>query len=349
MLEDICANHAMPETPHERSLFAFIKDWLNGEQTITTQTSGSTGPPKPWTFSRSQAEHSAQLTAQALSLTSGMNALLCMNPSYIAGKMMIIRSLTVGMYIYAVDPTSHPLIHLPHELIIDFAAMVPLQVSTILSSAQREQMNRIRICLVGGAQTDAQLQSLMGNFSTAFYESFGMTETLSHIALRKLPCDESTPFTALPGVRVAQDERGCLVIHAPHLATTIYSNDMVDLIDDHSFFWKGRIDNIINTGGVKVSPEKIEQDILPIFSSLGLNNRFFISSISDGKLGEQIILVIEGAINNEQADQLLRLIHQTIERYSRPRAIYVASSFELTPTNKIKRRESLRDARQLQK
>lgn len=336
--EAMLAGGAFPSTGTEFELttLSFCRDWLNGLNEFQVTTSGSTGTPKTITFTREQLIASARLTQQALGLKAGMTALLCLDPSFIAGRMMIVRSIFIGMNLVAVEPSANPLNAITQ--LIDFAAFVPYQISTILNSAI-EKLKSTGIIIIGGGPVDADLEekfSILG--SSKVYTTFGMTETLTHIALRQLHPERETFFTALPGVSVTTDTRDCLVIQAPHLPEVIVTNDVVELYDESRFTWLGRIDNVINTGGVKVNPEHIEQTIRPLIIPYAPS--YFIGSMPDAAFGERIVLVLEGAIVKD-TDELLAAIRACVPKFAVPKAVYFLPSFIYTPTGKINRKKTI--------
>jgi len=258
--------------------------------------------------------------------------LLCLSTNYIAGKMMIVRALVGHLHLIAIEPASYPTINKP----VKFAAMVPMQVETLLSSTEGlEVMSYIDKLIIGGSATSALLETKLQNVSTNCYATYGMTETVSHIALRKINgSDSSDEYRALEGVWFEQDERDCLVIHAPHLqAEPFITNDIVKLKNRNCFEWIGRFDNVINSGGVKLFPETIEKKI-----SSFIAQRFYITSRKDEKLGEKVVLVIESEPFTELKKQQLDVqLNSKLGKFEKPREIIFKQRFEETSTGKVKR------------
>ena len=327
----------------ERDTLSFCHDWLNGKTDFEIETSGSTGQPKKIIIRREQMEASARLTAKALNLQSGYNALLALDPDYIAGKMMLVRSLVIGMNTIAMEPCADPLKVLGNER-IDFIALVPYQVRTILQSAASiKKLDNIKVLIVGGAALDQQSVDLLQYSKCQVFHTYGMTETISHIALQKINGKQKQEyFETLPGVSLAKDERDCLIIDAMPLGLQpIRTIDVVNLFSETSFQWLGRWDNVINTGGVKVFPEKIEKEIEKIFYQFKLQNRFFVAGLPDPLLGSKVTLIIEGELNREILDKATQALRTTLSKYEMPRENKILHKFIETKTQKINRLATL--------
>lgn len=315
----------------ERPLGNFLLDWVSPQPHLEVFTSGSTGTPKKIVVQKTAMINSAVATGTYFNLHPGHTALLCLPCSGIAGKMMLVRALMLGLQLEYVKPSSTPLKHT--QTFYDFAAMVPLQVQNSL-----EQLIQIKTLIVGGAPVSRSLKTDLYSVSTQVFETYGMTETLSHIAVKPLGQQMPGVFETLPGVKIAVDDRGCLVIQAPHLVKDkIITNDLVALIGDTRFRWLGRYDTIINSGGIKLVPEQVEEKL----SSL-IHSRFFVAGLPDEILGQQLVLLIE----NEQISptQLLQDIKAlpTIGLYEIPKKIFCVSAFAETRTGKIHRQKTLR-------
>ncbi len=336
--------HFTFNTPFEESTINFCKDWLNGRDQFEIQTSGSTGTPKKISFTREQLEASARLTENALQLKEGFNALVCLDTKYIAGQMMLVRSFVTGMNVIAVEPGSNPFEQISSELKIDFAALVPYQIQAILNSEHVQRFNAVQKIIIGGAAISNDLVDQLQNYSCSFYATYGMTETISHIALQKLNGEEKQEFFhPLPSVEVEKDGRGCLVIDASHVSKTkLITNDIVELNEDQSFRILGRWDNVINSGGVKISPELVEEKLKVIFNKLHLSNRFFITGMPDKKLGAKVVLVIEGDfLSEEKIGPLQNLFKKGLIKYEVPREIRFVDTFVQTETQKINRLKTI--------
>ena len=238
---------------------------------------------------------------------------------------MVVRALELGLDLKVVEPSSNPLNGIKE--IIDFSAMVPFQLENSLN-----QLNKIKTLIIGGGQVSPKLVEKLQIESTQVYETYGMTETLTHVAIKPLNGPNiSDLFRALDGIHFEKDDRGCLAIHASALnPVPIVTNDLVELIDENSFRWLGRFDNVINSGGVKIIPELVEAKLLSIIP----NNRFFINGESDESLGEKVVLVVEGNV--------IEISFDSLEKFEKPKEIYFISEFLETESGKIRRGETLK-------
>ncbi len=304
-------------------VYQFILEWLSDEDYVVVHTSGSTGKPKEMRLLKKDMIASALKTVSYFKLSQTKTALLCLSANYIAGKMMLVRAFVAGFNLLLVEPCGSPLKLKPG--CIDFIAMVPLQVYNSISYFNKD----IKSVIVGGGAVSAELKNKLLSLPTDFYETYGMTETVSHVAIREIGGGD-TCFKAMPKVRFKLDERGCLVIVAPDISEVeVVTNDLVDLKSNEEFEFLGRYDNVINTGGVKVIPEEVEQKILGV-----LNVPFVIISLPDDKLGEKVVMVLEKTLYTDLPD--LSLI---LTKYQMPRQIFTIPQFPITETGKIKRRE----------
>jgi len=298
-------------------------EWLHPSPTVNLQTSGSTGTPRKISMKKSEMENSARLTAGAFDLKRGDRALLCLPPRFIAGRMMLVRAMHLGLDLQVVEPSSDPLAEVQGN--IDFAAMTPLQLSHSIAQGGLE---KVKILLVGGAQVSPALVKQIQTLKTRIFESWGMTETASHVAIRPLNgTRKSDCFSALPGVSFLQDERGCLVVRADHLGgEAIVTNDIVELLSHQHFRWLGRYDNVINSGGVKIFPELIEQKLATHLAA----RQFYITATADEALGEKVVLLIEG-----EPFPLPRKIWDSLAKYEKPREVRFLDRFSRTESGKI--------------
>ena len=317
---------------YEQEFASFLLEWFSDSEIIITNTSGSTGSPKAIQLEKTKMMASARATGAALHLGEKTEALLCLSTNFIAGKMMIVRALVLGWHLHAVAPSRNFLVEYDNEY--DFVAMVPYQVLHSL-----DDLDKIKTLLVGGGPITPDLQKRLQGVKTKVYASYGMTETITHVALRLVNGENrSDAFKALPDVSFSQDQRGCLVIKAPYIfIAPIITNDVVSLLSDTQFVWEGRIDNVINSGGVKIHPEKIENKLAD-----HIKVPFFISSLPDEALGEKVILVIEAPSKNKEASGLNQSSFKDLAPYERPKKIYTVSSFPYTDTGKVRRQEILR-------
>ena len=338
-IDDIRANRATAQTAFEQATFNFTRAWLSDEDSFIITTSGSTGEAKPISITRSQMKESAMRTVDALGLIENDVSFVCLNTQYIGGRMMLVRALETNMRILAVEPSSTPLAGIRDH--IDFAAMVPLQVEATLASDEASKFDEMKAVIIGGAVVSDTLQASIQKIKAPVYATYGMTETVSHIALKRLNGDKaSSYFTVLPGIGIQRDERECLVIKAPYLPETIVTNDLVEIIDRNTFHWLGRWDNVINSGGIKVMPEKIEAEIGKIFNSLNVHQNYFVHGIPDKRLGSKIILVVEGEFFVKK-NEVLDALYQTFSKYEVPREIISIPNFAYTSTGKINRKKTL--------
>ena len=308
-------------------IYRFILEWYNDSEHITANTSGSTGDPKLILLKKKHMIASALKTNAFFKLGKETSALLCLSANYIAGKMMIVRAIVGEFNLIIKQPSGNPLTDLHPK--IDFASLVPMQLSNCMKEVV--QGDHVENIIIGGGAISKTLVSALKGSKTACYETYGMTETVSHVAIRKVGDDA---FKAMPGVSFSLDERECLVIEANDIAdSVIVTNDIVKLVSNQEFIWLGRFDNIINSGGIKVVPEKIEAKL-----ANRIPGRFYISSVTDVKLGEKIVLVVEE--NNPISDitQIKSLISQ-LPKYEQPKQVCVIHKFPLTETDKIKRKD----------
>jgi o-succinylbenzoate---CoA ligase len=342
--EELAKGSIRLNSAFERSTLAFCHSWLNNILHFDIRTSGSTGTPKVISFTRQQLEASARLTESALLLKKEYRALVCLPTEYIAGQMMLVRSLVTGMSIYATEPVANPFLTIPDNIRIDFAALVPYQLLAVLNSPVAYRLNEVKQIIIGGAPLALDVIDQLQSFSCSFYATYGMTETISHVALQRLngPHRQHS-FYPLSSIGFSKDERGCLVINAPHVsAEALVTNDLVDLRDDGSFAVLGRWDNVINTGGVKVLAEELERKIKVIFTRLQLLNRFFVAALPDKMLGEKVILVVEGeSFSPTLLDQLSIRLKEELSRFELPKDIRFVSSFAETETQKLNRKKTL--------
>ncbi len=338
-VQEIVKDSEAARSPFEELTFRFIREWISGQETFSMTTSGSTGPPKRIVLSRKQMIVSARLTAAQIKLRNDATALLCIDPSYIGGKMMLVRSLVLGLQIVAVDPVANPLVSIPVDKCVEFAAFVPYQVQSILESKHPHLLNNLNQVLIGGAPLNAAICQALDRFQCKCYETYGMTETISHIALRLVNTDlKQAHFHVLPGVSISQDARGCLVVNAGHLHEPVVTNDIIEIAGPHEFLWLGRWDNVINTGGVKVLPDKVERPLERIFLDNNLHSRFFIAALPDEKLGNRLVLIIEGVdFSSEILKQSLDQLKLVVGPYEIPKEVYSVPAFKTTGTQKIDR------------
>lgn len=318
----------------------FFSEWNNDSDRVLVHTSGSTGKPKPMMVEKKRMLNSARITCDFLGLKPGDSALLCMSLDYIAGKMVVVRSIERHLHLISVSPSGHPLKDINEE--ITFAAMVPMQVyNTLQVPEERERLTHIRHLIIGGGAIDAslekELQALPGNI--AIWSTYGMTETLSHIALRRINGAEASEwYQPFDSVKISQTEEGCLVIDAPQVcAETLVTNDIVEIesyiynkVEKLRFRIKGRKDNVICSGGIKIQIEEVEALLKP-----HLEKPFMLAKKKDEKFGEIAVLLSE--------DKEIKTVEATIRRllsdhkYWIPREFLHVEHLPLTETGKPKR------------
>lgn len=302
---------------YERALGEFIMDWMDNTDSINVKTSGSIGVPKEIRLSKQSMVASAIKTGDYFNIEIGDTVLHCLPTDFIAGKMMLVRAMILGLSLDLKAPNSNPLKDSNREY--DFAAMIPLQAQNSM-----DKIRNIKTLIVGGASISPELHSaLVANHDHCF-ETYGMTETITHIAVSKLYIPKQ-PFKALPGVQVSVNAQGCLLIDAPHVSEDIITtNDLVNLIDNNSFTFKGRNDNVINSGGFKISPETVEAKLSSV-----IKKPFFISGLPDDKLGYKLVMIIEGKIS--QTDQINLKIQSCndLNKFEAPKSLVFVNKIEI--------------------
>lgn len=307
----------------EKPVGDFLLDWFDGKNYIEMETSGTTGTPKTISISKQAMVDSALATGDFFDLQPGNKALQCLPVKYVAGKMMLVRAMILGLDLEFVAPSSHPLRNNENEF--DFVAMVPLQAQNSIA-----ELKKVKKMIVGGAAINKTLEKQLLKLPTEVYETYGMTETITHIAARKLG---EKAFTVLPDVTISYDDRNCLVIHAPRISPdVIVTNDIVELVNENQFIFLGRMDNVINSGGIKLIPEQIEEKLAG-----KIHQRFFISSKPDKELGHKVVLIIEG--DQQQFDESL---YEALDKYEKPKEIIFISKFKETTTGKLLRKETIK-------
>ena len=313
------------------SLEVFLSEWNNDSPFVHVQTSGSTGAPKPMQIEKQRMLNSARITCDFLGLQPGNTALLCMSLDYIAGKMMVVRALERHLKLMTIAPSGHPLSGLVED--IDFAAMVPMQVYNSLQvPEERERLMQIRHLIIGGGAIDDALADQLKDFPNAVWSTYGMTETLSHIALRRLNGPEASLwYTPFPSVSLSLSPDSCLVIDAPEVCPErLITNDIAELSPDYRFRILGRKDNIICSGGIKIQAEELERQLRPL-----LHLPFIITKCPDEKFGEIVVLLTEGS-----TDEARQFCERILPKFHQPRVYLHVSHIPLTATGKPARHEA---------
>lgn len=322
------------------SLDEFLEEWNSPSPYVHVQTSGSTGAPKPMLVEKSRMLASARRTNDFLGLQPGDTALLCMSLDYIAGKMMVVRALERGLKLITIAPSGHPLAQANSPL--SFAAMVPLQVYNSLQvPEEKDRLKSIRHLIIGGGAIDDALAAELKSFPHAVWSTYGMTETLSHIALRRLSGPEASDwYTPFSSVSLSLSDEGTLLIDAPELcATPLITNDIAELssvncplstVNSPSFRILGRKDNTICSGGLKIQAEELEHQLRP-----HLSDPFLITKRPDPKFGEVVVLLTEGS-----TDDARQVCEHILPRFHQPRAYLHVARIPLTETGKPARHEA---------
>ena len=315
--------------PHEMEIGSFLLEWLSQDDFIKVNTSGSTGNPKSILLKKRHMVNSALATGNYFHLNSGDTALLCLPTEFIAGKMMLVRAMVLGLKLEFVKPVTNPLTLTSRRF--DFAAMVPLQLQNSI-----EQIEIIKKLIIGGAPVSKDLKVAIEGKQTQVFETYGMTETITHIAVKGINTEPYNVFETLPFVSVSQDDRGCLVIDAPKISNSkIITNDLVELINENQFNWLGRYDSVINSGGVKLIPEQIELELEQL-----ITKPFFVAGLPDEKLGQKLILLVEGEVDE---NQLITLIKEEskLTKFQIPKRVICVSNFKRTENGKLNRTKTL--------
>lgn len=327
--QDFSVHHRVDleiKSEFHKELFDFLRQWFSDSETMDVKTSGSTGTPKVMSVEKARMMQSAKLTCSFLNLKKGYKALLCMPLQYIAGKMMVVRSLVCGIDLYLIQPSGNPLKNT--NLFFDFAALVPLQVfNSLQEPIELVRLKKIKNLIIGGGAIDPVMENSLKDFPNNVYSTYGMTETLSHIALRKLNGKEASDnYFLLDSVHISLSDERTMIIDAPLVSHEIlYTNDIVEVNNDGSFKILGRRDNVINTGGIKVQIEEVERAIKQF-----IDVPFAISSLPEPKFGEIIVLVSDQEID-------LSLIQDLTPSYYIPKKSIVVQKLPLTETSKIDR------------
>ena len=308
-------------------LDAFMQEWQNEDPMVWVHTSGSTGTPKPMQVEKKRMMASARLTCQFLGLQTGDSALLCMPLQYIAGKMVVVRSLIAGLRLIPVAPCGHPMKDLKE--IPTFAAMIPMQVFNSLQDIEESnKLKKIKHLIIGGGAIDDSLTEELESFPNAVWSTYGMTETLSHIALRRLNGPEASPwYTPFDNVNIRLSEENTLIIHAPNVcAVELITNDIAEINEAGKFRIKGRKDNIINSGGIKIQIEEVES----LLKSHGVAD-CQITAIPDAKFGEIVVLLYSHAYTESEIKSVCEKVLPT---YWIPKHYKAVSHLPLTGTGK---------------
>jgi len=306
----------------EKPVGDFLLDWFDDKSYLEINTSGSTGIPKLIRVDKQAMVNSALATGNFFDLQPGDKVLHCLPAKYVAGKMMFIRGFILGLEIDFVAPSSHPLDRLDYDY--DFAALVPMQAQYSL-----DKLKHIKKIIIGGAKITKPLEDKLLKIKSEIYETYGMTETITHIAAKRIG---EEAFTVFPNVMLSLDDNNCLLIKAPSISNElIETNDIVEMVSENEFIWLGRYDNVVNSGGIKLIPEQIEEKL-----ATRIPRRYFVIGQADPVLGEKLVLIVEG-----EPIPIEKEVFDVLDKYEKPKEIHFVKHFEETPTGKIIRKETL--------
>jgi len=329
---DLEINNLHAETDFEKKVIFFLEEWFSDPKTVKVQTSGSTGVPKIIEIEKEKMLNSAKMTCDFLNLKEKDTALICLPIEYISGKMMVVRAITRKLKLIISNSSLKPLENLDEN--IDFCAMTPLQVENSL-----DKIHFIKNLIIGGAAVSESLKKkiaqtlLPSNSLTQIYETYGMSETLSHIALKKTYPTQDNYFSVFADIEISTDERNCLKISAPQLNSEILqTNDLVEIKNRNQFKFLGRIDNVINSGGAKIFPEQLEALV-----KKEIPNEVIFLGIKDESLGQKLILIVEGFENDNLKSQISNLKFE--KSFHKPKEIIFVDEIPRTPNGKVNRLE----------
>ena len=321
----------------EKEICKFIIDWFSPSDYMEVKTSGSTGKPKEILLQKKHMEASARATISFFDLKPKDKILHCLPMHFIAGKMMVVRALVGGLDLYIVQPSSKPDIF-PDS--VSFTAMIPLQIVNLIKDDEsRKTFYKIDKLIVGGSFISVDLINQLQKTTTQIWQTYGMTETITHIALRKINgSNKSEWYTTLADVSVKLDNRECLIISADHIGVSkLITNDLAEINETGGFKIKGRIDNMIISGGIKYNPEEIESKLSGIIS-----NDYLIGGLNDNELGQKLVLFIEdaGTLKRKVFD-LWEMIERKLKKLEVPKEIIFVPSFNRTASGKIDRKATI--------
>ena len=326
---------------------ALVKNWQSGNEWFNFKTSGSTGQPKNIAIHRSQIEASAAATLQFFQLQTG-DAVLCpLSLSVIGGQMMVYRSLIGGLELYVI-PADKTLSRMNTNVSYAFMPIAAVQLFEILKHdhVKTAFINQIKNILIGGSSITAELQQeIHDKLRCTVWHSYGMTETVSHIAMKQVHPIEEQAYTVLDSIEIRVNEQQCLSIKGTVTQNNwLQTNDLVEQINDRQFNFIGRADFTINSGGVKIQAEPVEKVIETIFHQVQLSAPFFIAGMADESLGEKVVLFIESASLTETVKtKLLATLKEQLPKYHAPKEIR-ATAFVYTSSDKINRKETIKKA-----
>ncbi|MEJ2596236.1 MAG: AMP-binding protein [bacterium] len=324
--------------PWEREIWSFILQWFSPADSITVKTSGSTGSPAELSLQKQHMKQSAEATLSFLRLKRGDTALLCLPVKYIAGKMMVVRALVGGLDLILTEPASVP--ELDPLQRIHFAAMTPMQAAGLLDTEKGlEKLNRIDKLILGGGLISSFLEDQLQPIQTEIWQTYGMTETITHIALRKVNGKQRSEwYRPLPGVTVHTDETGRLIIDYPAIGIQgLVTGDLAVTTKGGQFKIMGRTGNVVNSGGLKLHPEVLEQQIDDLISV-----PYFLGGTDDNKLGQKLVMLLESEnISEGTLKELKEKVGQRLTGHNKPRGYFLLPAFIRTENGKIRRQQTL--------
>ena len=307
------------------SLNQFLEQWDNNSDYIIAHTSGSTGTPKEIKLLKTDMLASAKATCQYFRIGEGSCLVNPLSVDYIAGKMMVVRALVSGANLWNEKPSSLPLNNWTISNYIDLLPVVPAQIPYLLESGK---LKCVKNLIIGGAKLSNDLEQSLIQQNINAYCTYGMTETCSHVALRTIG---QKHYKSLPGYKFSVDDRKCLIIESDTMSfRRLVTNDIVELCNDECFEWLGRIDNVVNSGGIKLFPEMIESKIESLFQG----RNFYISSRESERWGNELILIVEGC---EEIKNLHESLSERLSKYEIPKQVIYKENLEKTSSGKIKR------------
>ncbi len=327
-------------TTDKKAILLLAHDWLNGQNYFELTTSGSTGKPKVFTFSRAQIKESVQQTVRTFGLEPGNTLLNPLSVDYVAGFMMLMRGLVNKMPVYCFKPSRSPIPETFLRQSFALAAFVPLQIKTLLKEEKQVFLNHIANILIGGGPLSYSLEKSLSQLKTHVYHTYGMTETLTHVAVREIAPERREAYRALPGIGFETDQNKRLIIYTSLWQDPIHTNDRVNLIGTGEFQWLGRTDHIINSGGYKIQVDPAEKAIEEVFEGQwDFIPEFFLTHFPDNNLGEKAVLVVktEKPVNAHIRDQLIQALKNHLPAYEVPKAIFDLRQFCYTHTGKLDR------------
>lgn len=314
----------------------FLKSCQQSDE-FTFMTSGTTGAPKELKFKRKQLSYSANLTLDFFKLKEGDHVLLPLSCNYVAGKMMLFRAIEGRLNLVCVRPSNNPILHLKNGDRFKFSPLVPLQLYTVLKSNTMEEVNKLGVLLLGGAALSMDLEGKLKDCGVEAWSSFGMTETLTHFALKQINPINHNSYKCIGDYKIRTDSDGSLIVKNDKMfLKELYCNDVIELIDEKQFKWLGRKDNVVNSGGVKFYPEMIEEQIRKLLSA---EISFVLIGVTDEKLGQRLVFVAENSRVLTSSEYLI--LKENLPEFQFPKEFKTVECFERTASGKIKRRALL--------